>query len=165
MSGEENAQNERMPELIDPEELVLPVIRIGNSVRFDESYDELKFIGEIALSLDMSGGNRIDHYIWDASDRCFQIVNIVKIKRAPFWIRLIGASDLIIANYQLQLLNEIPKTWKRAYSDLSGLALWYADETGISKYSARASLHKCDSSLKLVDCMKTHLRGRRIDGY
>ncbi len=165
MSGEENVQNERMPELIDPEQLVLPVFRIGNSVRFDESYDELKFIREIALSRDMSGANRIEHYIWDASDRWFQIVNIVKIKRAPIWIRFIGPSDLMIAKYQLKSLNARPKAWKRAYSDLSGLAEWYADETGISKYSARASLHKCDSSPKLVEWMKTHLRGRRIDGY
>lgn len=151
--------------IINLEELALPAFRIGNSVRFDESYDELKFITESALPPEISGANHIDQYIWDASDRWFQIVNIVKIKRAPFWIRFIGPSDLMIARYQLKLLNERPKAWKRAHSALVGLAEWYSDETGISKYSARASLHKCDTAVKLVEWMKTHLKGRRIDGY
>ncbi|CAN1544036.1 hypothetical protein MCEMSE15_01889 [Fimbriimonadaceae bacterium] len=155
----------RLSPVLDISEIQLPVFRIGNSVRFDETLEELKFISELALLPEDRRAFHIKCYFWDASDRWFEAVNIVKVKRAPFWIRFMGPKNLIIASYQLKPLSDRPKEWKRAYSDLVGLAEWYSSETGISKSDSRKSLSKCDTSQKLIDWMRTHLQHKPYLGY
>jgi hypothetical protein len=151
--------------VIDLSRIRLPVFRIGNSVRFDETLEEMMLVSEEALLPKDSKAFHLKYFLWDASNDWYEAVNIVKIKRAPFWIRFMGQKKLIVASYQLKLLPERPKEWKRAYSDLVGLADWYSGDTGISKSAARKSLNECNTSKKLIDWMRVHLQHKPYLGY
>ena len=154
---ESGISNETVIELTD---IHLPVFRIGNSIRFDETLDELRLVRESALSTKDGVIGRPKYYYWDASNRWFQAVNIVKIKRAPFWLRFTGGSNLIFATYQLQLLDERPAEWRRAYKAMMSLVEYPPDKTT----EARTSLRKCDTSLKLVTWLKTYIPQKSFDG-
>lgn|GEM_PF-2923874 len=142
--------------IINLEELQLPVFRIGNSVRFDETVDDLRLMCVSALPTKDGEPARLTYYYWDASDRWFQAVNIAKVKPAPLWMRFLVGNQLMIANYQLQLLDERPREWRRAYKDMGLLAEFHTDNI----HEAKASLHKCDTSLKLVTWLKTYIPRR-----
>ncbi len=137
-------------------EIHLPVFRIGNSIRFDETLDDLRLMSVDAQPAKDGSPARLKYYYWDASDRWFEAVNIVRIKPAPLWMRLLIGNKVIIANYQLQLLDERPREWRRAYSDMRNLLAFSEGNAN----EARASLHKCDTSLKLVMWLKTHIPRR-----
>ncbi len=134
-------------------EIHLPVFRIGGSIRFDETMDDLRLMNVAALPATDEGPARLKYYYWDASDRWFEAVNIVKIKPAPLWMRFLIGNKIMIANYQLQLLDERPREWRRAYSDMRDLLEFSQGNAN----EARASLHKCDTSLKLVMWLKTYI--------
>ena len=134
----------------------LPVFRIGNSIRFDETLDDLRLMCITALPSKDGTPARFKYYYWDASDRWFQAVNIVKVKSSPFWMRLLIGNQIMIANYQLQLLDERPREWRRAYSHMRALVEYPPDQAN----EARASLHKCDTSFKLVTWLKTYIPPR-----
>jgi len=99
--------------LFEMSEIHLPVFRIGNSIRFDETVDDPRLMCISALPSKDSTPARLKYYYWDASDRWFQAVNIVKIKPAPLWMRFLIGNKVMIANYQLQLLDERPREWRR----------------------------------------------------
>lgn len=147
--------------IINLEELALPVFRIGTGVRFDETLDQLKFICEDALPTKDGKIEPMKYFFWDASNRWFMAVNIKKIKRAPLLRRFFGPSDLMLADYQLQLLDERPREWKRAYSHMLAVIEYPTDK----KFKARASLHKCDTSEKLVRWMRTYWTNSPNRGY
>jgi hypothetical protein len=144
------------PVIINLEELALPVFRIGNSIRFDETLDDLRLMSDDALPAKDGTPARLKYYYWDASDRWFEAVNIVEIKRAPLWMRFLVGNKLMIANYQLQLLDERPRIWRRAYTTMRVLVEYPPDKAN----EARASLHKCDTSSKLVIWLKTYIPPR-----
>ncbi len=142
--------------LFEISEIYLPVFRIGNSIRFDETLDDLRLMSDAALPAKDGSPAHLKYYYWDASDRWFQAVNIVKIKRPSLWLRFMGGNDLMIANYQLQLLDERPLEWRRADTTMRDLLAFSPGNAN----EGRASLHKCDTSLKLVMWLKTHIPRR-----
>jgi hypothetical protein len=142
-------------------EVELPVFRIGTGVRFDENLSQLRHICEDALPTKGSNVEPMKYYFWDASNRWYVAVNIVKVRKAAFWLRFLGPSDLMIANYQLRLLPERPKEWKRAYAHMLAVTEYPPDK----KFEARASLSKCDTSEKLICWMKKYWTNRPTRGY
>jgi len=138
--------------VIELSDLQLPVFRIGGTIRFDESMDDLRLMNVAALPATDGGPARLKYYYWDASDRWFLAVNIVKVKSSPLWMRLLIGNQIMIANYQLQLLDERPREWRRAYKDMVDLVEFSPG----NKIEARANLRKCDTSLKLVTWLKTY---------
>jgi hypothetical protein len=150
---ESEKSSETMFELDD---ITLPVFRICNTIRYDETVDDLRLMNVATLPTEDGGGARLTYYYWDASDRWYKAVNIVMIKPAPLWMRLLVGNRIIIANYQLQLLEERPREWRRAYNDMMGLVGYRSDKTA----EARASLRTCDTSLKVVAWLKMYLPPR-----
>jgi hypothetical protein len=153
-----------MPELITPEQLVLPVIRIGNVVRLDHERDQLKLMLENAL--DGPGTKPVPQYFWDRSGQWYQAVNIRKVGRLPFLIRLFNRKDLMIAEYQLVKLDGPPARWIGAFKQLAREYMDWASEDIWKDSSERPALRKSAHSAEaMIEWMDSHFENTKYSNF
>ncbi len=162
MAAEKHVQHEKIPEMIRPEDLSLPVIRIGNGVRLDQEQEMLKVMSDSAL--DDNGA--VPQYFWDSTGQWYRAVNIRKVGRLPIWNRLFTPKHLMLAEYQLVKLDGPPARWIGAFKQLARDYMGWASEDVWQDSSERASLRKSTHSAKeMIEWMELHAQHSKYSDF
>jgi len=137
---------------ISVEELILPAFHITAATRLIRDRSRLQYMRGCAL-----GDYPDPQYFWDCEDRWYQAVDIVRLGKASFWMRLRGPSDLMIATYKLMPIEKpLTKTFLfREFSAIAGGALLFKGRNRLErkqlKKEARALLKKCTNAREVMD--------------
>jgi len=129
--------------MITMTELALPALHICEEIRVIRSEEKLRFMRGYSLPpIDAK------NFYWDWNSNWFQAVQIQKLKNAPPLMRFFGPSDLMVAEFKLEPIEQ-PFTQVHLYREIAVCASMTMDKKAYK--AAKDALRNCCTSREVIE--------------
>ncbi|MDX2065039.1 MAG: hypothetical protein SFX74_04790 [Fimbriimonadaceae bacterium] len=144
----------------------LPLIRFGNSLRYDKTEEELFRLSVYCLPNRHDGVPPLPMYFFAADDQWYEAVNIRDVKPLPLLDRIIYfGPNVRIAKFQFRRMSHPPMSVQALYRELREHADMYAISLKTNKAECRRALRACKSCVDLVAWLEKYTEPKKYNGY